>query len=124
MVGAYWQSPLRLPLSSVASGRWESATGCVPLLKRFFFSRRRGHTRCLSDWSSDVCSSDLALEALDGLPLREEGVDPHAVAPPDALHHVVGLLRQPTGVERHDADVRTDAGHEVDDHDVDRKSVV
>src|SRR5205814_4058643 len=26
---------------------------------RFFFSSRRRHTRCLSDWSSDVCSSDL-----------------------------------------------------------------
>src|SRR5262245_63920298 len=26
----------------------------------FFFSSRRRHTRCLSDWSSDVCSSDLA----------------------------------------------------------------
>src|SRR5205814_4464524 len=25
----------------------------------FFFSIRRWHTRCLSDWSSDVCSSDL-----------------------------------------------------------------
>src|SRR5205814_6240945 len=25
-----------------------------------FFSRRRRHTRCLSDWSSDVCSSDLS----------------------------------------------------------------
>src|SRR5437899_10447802 len=29
----------------------------------FFFSSRRRHTRCLSDWSSDVCSSDL--EALE-----------------------------------------------------------
>src|SRR5437899_10206623 len=28
---------------------------CMP----FFFSSRRRHTRCLSDWSSDVCSSDL-----------------------------------------------------------------
>src|SRR5438045_9420491 len=27
----------------------------------FFFSSRRRHTRCLSDWSSDVCSSDLAV---------------------------------------------------------------
>src|SRR5205814_3384712 len=28
--------------------------------RRFFlFSSRRRHTRCLSDWSSDVCSSDL-----------------------------------------------------------------
>src|SRR5438045_9522407 len=29
----------------------------------FFFSSRRRHTRCLSDWSSDVCSSDLAVSA-------------------------------------------------------------
>src|SRR5262245_64135252 len=29
-------------------------------LSSFFFSSRRRHTRCLSDWSSDVCSSDLA----------------------------------------------------------------
>src|SRR5205814_7262330 len=28
----------------------------------FFFSSRRRHTRCLSDWSSDVCSSDLEVE--------------------------------------------------------------
>src|SRR5262245_64801085 len=27
----------------------------------FFFSSRRRHTRCLSDWSSDVCSSDLTM---------------------------------------------------------------
>src|SRR5437016_12840157 len=27
---------------------------------RFFFSSRRRHTRLVSDWSSDVCSSDLA----------------------------------------------------------------
>src|ERR1039458_5937320 len=37
----------------------------IPLLLRevsgpvLFFSSRRRHTRCLSDWSSDVCSSDL-----------------------------------------------------------------
>src|SRR5205814_4463931 len=29
---------------------------------RFFFSSRRRHTRCLSDGSSDVCSSDLAAD--------------------------------------------------------------
>src|ERR1035438_10576765 len=35
--------------------------GCVSILFCFFFffSSRRRHTRCLSDWSSDVCSSDL-----------------------------------------------------------------
>src|SRR5262245_63326261 len=31
-------------------------------LSGFFFSSRRRHTRCLSDWSSDVCSSDLLLQ--------------------------------------------------------------
>src|SRR5438093_11459564 len=37
----------------------------------FFFSSRRRHTRLVSDWSSDVCSSDLTLPyltpALDSL---------------------------------------------------------
>src|SRR5437899_7265956 len=33
---------------------------------RFFFSSRRRHTRCLSDWSSDVCSSDLEFLVLLG----------------------------------------------------------
>src|SRR5262245_66398964 len=32
---------------------------CVMFVIIFFFSSRRRHTRCLSDWSSDVCSSDL-----------------------------------------------------------------
>src|SRR5436853_5847983 len=31
------------------------------LSRSFFFSSRRRHTRCLSGWSSDVCSSDLNL---------------------------------------------------------------
>src|SRR5215470_10250502 len=31
----------------------------------FFFSSRRRHTRCYRDWSSDVCSSDLAGEPLN-----------------------------------------------------------
>src|SRR5207237_7873341 len=30
-------------------------------LGSFFFSRRRRHTRFKCDWSSDVCSSDLAM---------------------------------------------------------------
>src|SRR5437016_6725034 len=30
----------------------------------FFFSSRRRHTRLVSDWSSDVCSSDLTSPAL------------------------------------------------------------
>src|SRR3712207_9216737 len=54
-----------------------------------FFSSRRRHTRYWRDWSSDVCSSDLAAEAVDEeqpegarrLLGREAGVeqDPHPV---------------------------------------------
>src|SRR5262245_65056140 len=36
------------------------AIHCYDSCDFFFFSSRRRHTRCLSDWSSDVCSSDLA----------------------------------------------------------------
>src|SRR2546422_4919301 len=41
----------------------------------FFFSSRRRHTRCSRDWSSDVCSSDLACGSPGGegprrVPLR------------------------------------------------------
>src|SRR6266699_3505825 len=32
-----------------------------------FVSSRRRHTRCGRDWSSDVCSSDLAAEAPDAV---------------------------------------------------------
>src|SRR5215213_6266064 len=34
----------------------------------FFFSSRRRHTRLVSDWSSDVCSSDLILRSEAGQP--------------------------------------------------------
>src|ERR1039458_2902067 len=34
-------------------------SSCLFVFFFFFFSSRRRHTRCLSDWSSDVCSSDL-----------------------------------------------------------------
>src|SRR5262245_62644422 len=52
----------------------------------FFFSSRRRHTRCLSDWSSDVCSSDLggSFGVHVGLPVRrpdeqvEAGIDQRA----------------------------------------------
>src|SRR5947199_5129379 len=33
-------------------------SGAMAKAGKFFFSSRRRHTRCLSDWSSDVCSSD------------------------------------------------------------------
>src|SRR5437899_12382849 len=38
----------------------------------FFFSSRRRHTRCLSDWSSDVCSSDLMVPSAEAKAAAEE----------------------------------------------------
>src|SRR6476619_6262902 len=39
----------------------------------FFFSSRRRHTRLVSDWSSDVCSSDLLDGAALDIPARRGG---------------------------------------------------
>src|SRR3989449_10320208 len=41
----------------------------------FFFSSRRRHTRCSRDWSSDVCSSDLARAPGDRIDAREDLLD-------------------------------------------------
>src|SRR5437899_8055683 len=38
---------------------WSVLSAYLDFIFFFFFSSRRRHTRCLSDWSSDVCSSDL-----------------------------------------------------------------
>src|SRR5260221_10675854 len=41
----------------------DSSLGVRGCFVFFFFSSRRRHTRSLCDWSSDVCSSDLAQPA-------------------------------------------------------------
>src|SRR5256885_4719770 len=45
----------------------------------FFFSSRRRHTRLQGDWSSDVCSSDLASVQVQGIAFAI-GVPPHIYA--------------------------------------------
>src|SRR3989449_6098608 len=58
----------------------------------FFFSSRRRHTRCSRDWSSDVCSSDLAEAALQAYE--------HAIAADPALldaHLNLGSLLHEAG---------------------------
>ena len=46
----------------------------------FFFSSRRRHTRLVSDWSSDVCSSDLGwVGSLAGVRLAGPGERLHAL---------------------------------------------
>src|SRR5258706_12109621 len=50
----------------------------------FFFSSRRRHTRLVSDWSSDVCSSDLPF-----IPFHFGGL----AAPDRLLERIAGDLR-------------------------------
>src|SRR5947199_4213469 len=60
----------------------------------FFFSSRRRHTRCLSDWSSDVCSSDL------GDPSMPSPFPGRAMACLGLLRMVDGFESVPTGQSR------------------------
>src|SRR5436853_2229247 len=64
----------------------------------FFFSSRRRHTRCLSDWSSDVCSSDLARA-------RRRRHSSHASP------------REEVRVEQSDAERDREAGEDPEPHD-------
>src|SRR5207245_11479901 len=58
---------LRLTLHLTGS----CASLLILVLVVFFFSSRRRHTRCYRDWSSDVCSSDLLVDAgLEVVPIH------------------------------------------------------
>src|SRR5262249_56717679 len=55
----------------------------------FFFSSRRRHTRLVSDWSSDVCSSDLGGPVGRGRPTpahRTPGIVRMTACPSGTLH--------------------------------------
>src|SRR5258706_11981409 len=53
--------PVGAILFSFKSGGGKRCLGVTGVQRcAFFFSSRRRHTRLVSDWSSDVCSSDLS----------------------------------------------------------------
>src|SRR5262249_56603443 len=64
----------------------------------FFFSSRRRHTRLVSDWSSDVCSSDLRAGVWPGKARfivwrsREQTLDLRVVETPEPQWKRFGLL--------------------------------
>src|SRR5690606_39362615 len=68
---SWFPSPLLSSFS--ASAKVVSNLRCFFILVSwiFFFSSRRRHTRFSRDWSSDVCSSDLAYTRLDAY--RDQG---------------------------------------------------
>src|SRR5215204_3473982 len=69
-----------------------SATVCTCFF--FFFSSRRRHTRSLCDWSSDVCSSDLAG------PITDEAL---ALEPPPKVIWMQLSVRNDAAAERAEA---------------------
>src|ERR1035438_8496420 len=65
-----------------------------------FFSSRRRHTRCLSDWSSDVCSSDL-IESPNPRPgpiVFVRQIQNGPLPQPRGIAHVAVQLREPFGI--------------------------
>src|SRR5438045_9668985 len=62
----------------------------------FFFSSRRRHTRCLSDWSSDVCSSDL---------FARGWFDPRRKRPLPRFPGRVAVITSPTGARSEERSV-------------------
>src|SRR5262245_62371486 len=70
-----WWGVGGLGVVCVGGGGCGWGCGVVCLCVFFFFSSRRRHTRCLSDWSSDVCSSDLGDVHVDGVARHELHVD-------------------------------------------------
>src|SRR5205814_3731846 len=85
-------------------------TSVVLFVLFFFFSSRRRHTRCLSDWSSDVCSSDLSV----GREKREHPIGGEMSA--ETLHVVPRHRerRRPAGIpaERSAAERETERSEE------------
>src|SRR5256885_12987291 len=73
--------------------------GWRSVIRVFFFSSRRRHTRLQGDWSSDVCSSDL------GSPTAQRDVVATRFLPPLATDHSGSF--HPLGTDRFGRDVWT-----------------
>src|SRR3546814_4061065 len=92
----------------------------------FFFKQKTAYEVRISDWSSDVCSSDLTIDidvdiAAAGQPFGEGGGDPrHAVGDLFDLPRDL-VQRTEVGARHLDPDRALDPGSE---HVEDRKSVV
>src|ERR1035438_10649717 len=72
----------------------------------FFFSSRRRHTRCLSDWSSDVCSSDLYVPYLQA-PSRSMDIGIRSTGDPLRLAHAAIAAVRSVDSEEPVSDVRS-----------------
>src|SRR5688572_14918935 len=81
---------------------------CSPCLS-FFFSSRRRHTRFDCDWSSDVCSSDLADGDGRCLDIKPDQPEAAAAGPHTSAHSETGLTVFKTAGHRRVAGIRKTA---------------
>src|ERR1039458_10500853 len=83
---------------------WREVAQCVRLCSNshVFFSSRGRHTRCLSDWSSDVCSSDLSASLPNYYDYREKikAFASTAIITENSEPAIVGAAGSPYRVER------------------------
>src|SRR5437762_4364563 len=76
----------------------------------FFFSSRRRHTRYIGDWSSDVCSSDLAAEdATERDICLQDEIACLADAPREGSERVARFTHEHGRIERPDRALVADA---------------
>src|SRR3546814_6395987 len=87
----------------------------------FFFKQKTAYEMRISDWSSDVCSSDLADDHLHGAVLGADGVGgaaPGAVDAVDPRPHRARSVLHPAGAQHRDhvvdAEAHADVGHGPD----------
>src|SRR5436189_564450 len=71
---------------------------------RFFFSSRRRHTRYIGDWSSDVCSSDLAVRKWPHFRTAFRDFSPEKVA--RLSERDIGALMEDSGIVRNEKKIR------------------
>src|SRR5690348_586314 len=112
------ESPVRLNLVAA----WPEATVFTEAL---FFSRRRRHTSWTGDWSSDVCSSDLAGDVA-GPFLGDQGFEPAKRDPVHGEGETAGRALKRENVDHHHRPVEEEheKGEERGEKVEDRKSVV
>src|SRR5256884_1779996 len=85
-VGVGTQGTAQMASATEKNVAVSSRATCAASGACFFFSSRRRHTRCSRDWSSDVCSSDLAVpQVRRGVPHLGHGLPDQVCATDHAV---------------------------------------
>src|SRR3546814_4610820 len=107
---------------SVSSSMWCSSATCIVGVNFFFFKKKTAYELRISDWSSDVCSSDLVRtptgrDTPGVIEVKLDVTDPASVAAAAARCGDTTLLINNAGIVRLNADsldpLMTDLSREI-----------